>query len=213
MGSLVVDKKQVRLSIKQLRRIKTWQLVILLILAGFITATLLRLNNVGMVQRRQAVLIADENGNREDIISRLHELQRYVAAHMNTNMGDGIYLEHQYERDRESAIYEASLQAGSTENVYKKITDACRAQYSVWSRYFQCVTNNLNSMPAGQDFSTTVKLPNIGTYKHNFVSPVWSPDFTGWSLVICVIIAIVIIVRLLGLIVLKIILRYRYKSI
>lgn len=209
----MVDKKQVRLSIKQLKRIKTWQLIVLLVLAGFISATLLRLNNVGMVQRRQAVLVADENGSKEDIVSRLYELQRYVSAHMNTDMGDGIYLEHQYERDRETAIYEASVKTGSTENVYKQITDTCRAQYSVWSSYFQCVTNSLNNVPEGQDFSTTVKLPNIETYKHDFISPIWSPDFAGWSLVICVLIATVIIVRLVGLIILKIILRHRYKAI
>ena len=90
----MADKGRIKQDIKNLQRIKTWQLIILLIIVGFIAATFLRLNSIGMVQRREAVISADKQGNEEDIITRLYDLQRYVAAHMNTDLGRGVYLEH-----------------------------------------------------------------------------------------------------------------------
>ena len=52
-----------------------------------------------MVQRREAVIIADQEGNEETIISRLYDLQLYVTGHMNTDLGRGVYLEQSYTRD------------------------------------------------------------------------------------------------------------------
>ena len=59
----MVDKRIARRSIRRLERIKTWQLLILFVLVCFVAATFLRINNVGMVQRRNAVAIADKSGN------------------------------------------------------------------------------------------------------------------------------------------------------
>ena len=52
----MADKGRIKQDIKNLQRIKTWQLIILLIIVGFIAATFLRLNSIGMVQRREAVI-------------------------------------------------------------------------------------------------------------------------------------------------------------
>ena len=52
---MAIDKRKTKFRIKRLSQVKTWQLVILLIMAGFISATFLRLNNVGMIERREAV--------------------------------------------------------------------------------------------------------------------------------------------------------------
>jgi uncharacterized SAM-binding protein YcdF (DUF218 family) len=62
-----------RKNMKRLQRIKTWQLVILLIIVGFISATFLRLNNIGMIERRSAVLAADEAGKADAIQDRLYD--------------------------------------------------------------------------------------------------------------------------------------------
>ena len=79
----MADKRSIRRDIKKLQRVKTWQLLILLILAGFLSATFLRLNNTGMVQRRNAVTAADKVGGAQQIAERIAELQRYSTAHMN----------------------------------------------------------------------------------------------------------------------------------
>ena len=60
MGFLVENRKEVKRSIKNLRKIKTWQLVLLLFVGSFASATFLRINNVEMSKRREAVLKSDK---------------------------------------------------------------------------------------------------------------------------------------------------------
>jgi hypothetical protein len=141
----VVDKRQVRHNIKRLQRVKTWQLVILLILMGFLSATFLRLNNIGMVERRAAVITADSAGDDAITQSRLYDLQRYVSAHMNTNMGKGIYLEETYKRDVKIAYEKVSNES----NIYKKAQEVCAPQFTSWSQaYVQCTIGELAKYPA-----------------------------------------------------------------
>ena len=58
----MADKRGTRRAIRRLEEIKTWQLVILLVMASFVSATFLRLNNIGMIERRDAVINADKEG-------------------------------------------------------------------------------------------------------------------------------------------------------
>lgn len=208
----MADKRGIKHSIKQLQRIKTWQLLVLLVFMAFIAATFLRLNNIGMVERRAAVIAADESGDKDAIAQRLYDLQRYVSAHMNTDMGKGVYLQEQYARDRQAKL-DAAANADNSPNIYKQITDACRAMYASWSPYFQCVKDKLNASTPAADPLDTVALPSANEYRHIYASPVWSPDFAGFSLLICALLVLVIIARLLTLVTLRIMLRHRYKSI
>ena len=84
---MVIDKRKTKFRIKKLSQIKTWQLAVLLIMAGFVAATFLRLNNVGMIERREAVEDADKSGDVIALSQRLYDLQRYVSAHMNADPG------------------------------------------------------------------------------------------------------------------------------
>jgi len=207
----VVDKKQVRQNLGKLQRIKTWQLIILLILASFVSATFLRLNNIGMVDRREAVYTADNVGDDTVTLNRLYDLQRYVSAHMNTDMDKGVFLMAAYNRDKQKLIADAA--SGPSGNIYKQAQEVCAPRYTNWSpAYVQCTVNELEKYPAGADLNKSVYLPP-GPYLHAFSSPLWSPDFAGWSLVICVVILIMIIVRFIGVVILKILLRQHYKSI
>lgn len=209
----MTNKRQVRRDIWQLQRIKTWQLVVLLIIAGLIAATFLRLNNIGMVERRDAVLAADEHGSSDDIKNRLYDLQRHASAHMNSSTGQ-FYLEKQYKRDSQKAIDSASGANDVNGNVYKKASDVCDGQFAYYSTaYLQCFLGVVNKYPAGSDRPATVELPPSDLYRHEFLSPSWSPDFAGWSLVVCVVIALLILLRQLLLLTLKLMLRRRYRSI
>jgi len=209
----VVDKKKVRRSIRQLQRVKTWQLVVILIFMSFVSATFLRLNNIGMVERRVAVINADSIGDDEITQVRLYDLQRYVSAHMNTNMGKGVFLESAYNRDYNALIEKVSNDSNLNGNIYKKAQEICAPQFSAWSlAYLQCTLNELAKYPASSDLINSVNLsPNA--YLHVFVSPLWSSDFAGWSLLVCVVIFIMIIVRLISVGVLKLLLNQHYKSI
>lgn len=207
----MADKRQVHHSLRQLQQVKTWQLVILLILVGFIAATFLRLNNIGMDQRRKAVLSADQTGDTEAIKSRLFELQRYVASHMNADMGS-IYLENQYKRDSQKAIDAASDSNNPNGNIYKRAQDECRPKFTHYSQaYLQCTVNYLAQFAPADNPASTVTLPKADTYKHSFASPLWSPDFAGFSVLLCVFIVLIIIARMVGIFALRMVLRMRNR--
>jgi hypothetical protein len=208
----VADKRQIKLGIKRLQRVKTWQLVLLLILAGLLTATFLRLNNIGMVERRTSVLAADKQGDSDITRARLLDLQRYSAAHMNADSGT-IYLEEQYARDTKRAIAAAS-QAGSHNNINVKADKTCKARFGGYSQaYVQCFASELAKHPAATNTPAKAVLPNVALYRQSFSSPLWSPDFAGLGVLVCGVFTLLIVVRLLGLVLLRILLRQHYRSL
>jgi hypothetical protein len=210
---LVADKSRVRRSINQLQRVKTWQLVVLLIIASFMAATFLRLNNIGMIERRSAVLAADDAGTGDATINRLYDLQRYVSAHMNTDMGKGLYLEASYKRDIQKADDAAAADLNNNGNIYKKAQDICAPKFTRYSTaYLQCTLGELGKYPAAGDLISSVNYPKPDSYLHVFVSPLWSPDFAGWSVLLCVALILMIVARLVSLLILRIILHRHYKT-
>ncbi len=210
----MADKGRIKQSIKGLQKVKTWQLVILLIIVGFVSATFLRLNNIGMVHRREAVITADKDGNEDAIINRLYDLQRYVAAHMNTDLGRGVYLEQSYNRDLQKWQENQYGDANPNGNIYKKAQEVCAPQFAHWSMaYIQCTTSELRKYPAAKDPASDTSKPRQEAYIHAFSSPMWSPDFAGWSVLACGVIVLLIVVRLASLGVLQLMLRRHYKRI
>lgn len=210
----MADKRRVRKTIKDLQRVKTWQLLVLLILAAFISATFLRLNNIGMVERRTAVIDADKAGDEQATVKRLYDLQQYVSAHMNTDLGKGVYLESTYQKDSQAALNAASNDQNPNGNIYKKAQEVCAPRFSHYSTaYLQCTTSELAKYPASSNLIGAVKLPSASAYLHDYESPVWSPDFAGWSVVVCAILVLMILARLISLGILKLMLRRHYRSV
>lgn len=188
--------------------------MVLLVIMCFIAATFLRLNNIGMVQRREAVMNADEAGNEQNTLERLYDLQRYVSAHMNADLGQGVYLEQSYNRDLQEWI---STQYGTNNpngNIYNAADQVCAPQFSSYSyAYLQCITNELAKYPSAADPASDTSKPRQEAYIHSFYSPLWSPDFAGWSVVACIVIIILIFVRLISLGILQLMLKRHYKRI
>lgn len=210
----MADKGRIKKSIKDLQRVKTWQLIVLLVIVGFVAATFLRLNSIGMDQRRDAVLVADEKGDEEVLINRLYDLQRYVAAHMNTDLGRGVYLEQSYNRDLQAWQEAQYGDANPNGNIYAKAQQVCAPKYSRYSyAYLQCTTSELEKYPAAKDPATDTSKPRQEAYIHSFTSPTWSPDFAGWSVVAFGVIVLLIVIRMVSLGVLQLMLRKHYKQI
>ncbi len=209
----MADKRQVRKSIKQLQRIKTWQLLVVLLLMGFVAATFLRLNNIGMAERREAVLTADKANDSQITKTRLYDLQRYSAQHMNTETGP-FYLEGQYRRDAQKMVDDAKARSNSGPNINELAEGVCRPRYTVWSpAYVQCFADELAKYPPSPDPVQNVSLPSTELYRYSFSSPRWSPDFAGWSVALCGVIIIMIIARLASLVVLRMLLKRHYRGI
>lgn len=214
----MTDKRNVRFKIRRLEQIKTWQLLILFVMFAFITATFLRLNNVGMVERREAVYTADKIDDSVGLASRLYDLQRFVSAHMNADPGR-VALVKTYERDNErhKKAYQESSNSTANGDAFQKAEAVCGpiARSNGWRwpdmRYTNCINQELEKIPGGQAVMSEFKPLPVEPYYHTFTSPLWSPDFAGWSLIVTVIIGLIIIGRLVVLAILRFILRRRKR--
>lgn len=207
----MADKRQVKKSIKQLQYIKTWQLIILLILMLFVAATFLRINSVGMSDRRSAVFAADRAGDPNEIRARVYDLQRFSAAHMNAST-DVFYLQEQYNRDVKIIVENSSQSSAVNARVNADAEAVCHPQFSGWSTsYMQCFLAEIAKHPTSDTLSA-VTLPSPSLYRYSFVSPLWSPDFAGWSIFVCIVIVIMIFTRLIGLALLRLMLKSHYRD-
>ena len=214
----MTDKRNVRFKIRRLEQVKTWQLLILFVMFAFITATFLRLNNVGMVERREAVYVADKTDDSVGLASRLYDLQRFVSAHMNADPGR-VALVKTYERDNErhKKAYQESSNSTANGDAFQKAEAVCGpiARSNGWRwpdmRYTNCINQELEKIPGGQAVMSEFKPLPVEPYYHTFTSPLWSPDFAGWSLIITAVIGLIIIGRLVVLAILRFILRRRKR--
>ena len=212
------SKATYRRILRSIQRLKTWQLVVLLLLGLLLSATFLRLNNLGMVERRSAVIAADEKGDREVLRASIVELQRYVTGHMNTNLGNGFYLTKTYERDRDAALASANQTTNPNSSVYQQASVECRSRFqggrdSFRNDYVQCVIDRVGSLSPQTDVEKSLNLPKADAYKVNFSSPIWSFDLAGLAVAFCVLVTLVIFGRLALIFLLRMLLRRHYRSI
>lgn len=166
-----------------------------------------------MIQRRDAVLAADKAGEPAAIANRLYDLQRYTSAHMNADTGP-FYLENQYRRDAQKAVDASKVDSNPNGNINVKAEAVCKPKYTVWSpAYVQCFTDELSKYPPSPDPGQNVVLPSTDLYRYSFESPQWSPDFSGWSALVCLAIVMAIILRLASLGILHLILKRHYRGV
>lgn len=160
-----------------------------LFLAGFILFSLisifaLRHNNVTMIKLRDVVYAADKaDGN---VNGALNNLRNYVYGHMNTDLSSGgnaikppIQLKYTYER-LEAKAQRSANNAG----LYTEAEDYCQARIPAsvsfsGSGRIACVQSYIMSHGGSAPASIPTAL-----YEFDFVSPSWSPDPAGWSLVL-----------------------------
>lgn len=214
----MTNKRELYRRLVRLRHIKTWRLVVILLLSAVVAASLLRMNNLGMIEHRAAVIAADQSGDTAMVRKTLLELQHYVSRHMNTSLGKGVYLSESYNRDREAAIERATAATNPNSAVYQQASVECRARWqggvdSFRNDYVTCVLEKVSALTANQDASATGDLPRLDDYRYNFVSPVWTPDFAGFAVLFCAIVTAVIIARLITMVMLRYVLNKRFKSI
>jgi hypothetical protein len=178
----------------RIRPIKTVYLLALFIVSLVVCVLALRSNNLTMLKLRDQVYAADKsNGNVE---GTLENLRAYVGAHMNTDLttdNDSVYppIQLTYTYQRLAAAAEA--QSGSTNSqLYTQAEDYCQslnsANFSGRSRV-PCVENYVSTHGS----SAPVIPPTL--YEFDFVSPVWSPDLAGWSLIVTVLLFVATVLR------------------
>jgi len=208
-------------------KIKTWQLLIILIPLLFADATLLRLDHIRMTELRDAVMAADEAEDDEAILKALGELREFVASNVVINIVDEngtqkvmfgtgpFYLEHKYLRDANKALEEAEKTLASdgnpNGNIYALAGQVCKALaiQNGWTwdnaNFINCMVTEIAKYPAADDLQDKIiaALPSTELYRHNYASPIFAPTFTGFMLLITAILIVVIFIRFIIWIVLR----------
>lgn len=200
-------------------KIKTWQLLLILVPLLFLDATLLRMDHIKMTELRSAVLTADEAEDDEEIARTLEELKNFVFSNIVINVVDDngeqkvtfgtgpFYLEHQYIRTANAALEEAEKTVGSDSNpngnVYAMASSVCQPQAIAngwaWNNanYINCMMTEINKYPAADEIQDQIiaSLPSTELYRKNYASPLWAPTLTGFMILITLIITVVIFIR------------------
>ena len=223
-------RNKIKKVLKTIFRVRTWKLFLILVPMLFLTATLLRLDHLGMVALRDRVIEADEKGEGEELMRALRELQEYTVSHIVVNMveengvervvfGTGpFYLEQQYIRKakEELAKAEASL-LGSGENphgnVFKKAAAVCdaRAIQFGWGfnkAYVDCMTSELARYPEMGEIESFRKamIPPTALYRRDFASPIMMWSWSGVAILGCGLLGVVILIRCVIWVALRIVL-------
>lgn len=177
-----LSKRQLHHIFKKLRPISPWYFLVLGIISAVISINAMRNNNITMVRLRGEVFKADqENG---DIETALRDLRKYIYSHMNTNLNSGnntvkppIQLKYRYER---LVAAEKARVSATNEQIYTQAQTECE-------RLFPHGISGGGRVPCIQDYVSTrgTKEQPIedSLYKFDFVSPTWTPDLAGWTMV------------------------------
>lgn len=173
----------------KLRWIKPWHFLALALVSAVVCVFALRANNQHMGVLLQAVQTADKNNT--DVQKPLQELQAYVTTHMNANPSSGntsIYppIQLKYTYDRLKAAQTETLSKTNT-SLYNDAQHYCEGLNSTdfsGRNRVPCIEQYVQSHTSTQ----APLLPAIpdALYKFAFISPRWSPDLAGWSLLVVI---------------------------
>jgi len=197
-----MDKKQLHHLLTKVRSVSATYLVAAVVVSASISVFALRNNNLRMIALRDQVYQADKNNG--DVEGALQKLRAYVYGNMNTSLtngGDSVYppiqLKYTYERLQAAANTKAQQANGQ---VYTDGQKYCEQQDST-------DFSGRNRVPCIEQYVAShgvqvQKVPDA-MYKFDFISPTWSPDFAGISLLVSVLLLLFFIMRLAAEVVLR----------
>ncbi len=176
-----------------LRRIKPWYFLVLAVISAVICVFALRANNLRMVELRQAVYVADQNNG--DVEGAIRALRQQVYGHMNTSLATSNNvkppLQLKYSYDRLVAAKQAAAQSTGTSNedIYGQAQLYCeKAIPSGFSGKYRlsCIQSFVKQRTITNPTAIDTSVPK-NLYQFDFISPSWSPDLAGWSLLAAIV--------------------------
>lgn len=179
----------------QLQRISLRYVVIAFLVGLLLSSITLRNNYQTMVELREAVYAADKDD--KDVAKALGALQSYVVRHMNTNLSTDtsvyppIQLKYTYER---LLAAEQERIEGVNSSIYTEAQAFCEQQNSSdfsGRNRVPCIQQYI------QDRGVRTKEIPASLYQFDFVSPSWSPDITGWTIVLTSLLGMIVTLRLI----------------
>lgn len=176
--------------------LKAWYFLLPAIIFALLAVHGLRGNYSTMTKLRDEVYKADQQNG--DIEGALRNLRKHVYGHMNTDLASGnnaisppIQLKAEYER----------LSAGEEERIKAQNAQIAARGEQTCAQKFPQAGFNAPRVACLQDYvaANSVKERTVPEqlYKFDFISPRWSPDLAGFSIVFSILFFILFIARVL----------------
>ena len=164
---------------------KLFIVLILAIISGFISVSALRGNYTAMIKLRSAVTVADEQNT--DVEKALKDLRTHVYSHMNTNLSSGnasikppIQLKARYERLRSQEAERIKSYNASVTSEGERVCGGLYPAGGFNAVRVQCIQSYV------AENAITESVVSDDLYKFDFISPAWSPDLAGISMVLSI---------------------------
>lgn len=191
---MLMNKRRLHHVWTKLRAVSYWYFLIGFVIFALIFIVSYRQNNLEMIRLRDAVFVADETDG--DIEGALRALRGHVYAHMNTRLASGhtaikppIQLKHEYERL-------VAAEKARVEQVNRSLRSEAEA---TCLQRFPNTANATGVQPCVQGIldergAKAREIPKE-LYQFDFVSPTWTPDLAGISLLLAIACALLFVVR------------------
>jgi len=207
-------KNFIKKVLRNIRKIRTWYLVLILLPLLAISASLLRMDNQKLLELRKEVVAADESGDADRILASLNNLRLFVSENIvltsyerngenHIVFGTGpFFLKEEYTRRANEAIEEARKSVISDNpngNVFEQVAAICDpiAKQNGWRypdpRYIDCIMTELSKFPPSPEINNLkeVSIPPVALFRYDFASPIWAPTLTGFAILACLIILLI----------------------
>lgn len=178
----------------KIKPISYWYFFIAFVISASVAAVALRDNNLNAINLRNKLYTVDQQDGNVNLA--LNNLRQYVYSHMNTNLASGpnaiyppIQLKYTYQR-----LLSAEQTTANTSNtqIYTDAENYCQ----------QAIPNGFSGrgrVPCIENYVTThsavTKSIPAALYEFDFVSPFWSPDLAGWSIIVSAVFLICFVAR------------------
>ncbi len=189
-----MHKRKIHQILVKLKPISYWYFLVAFIISASVAVISLRNNNLTAIKLRNNLLQVDkQDGN---VSLALNNLRKYMYSHMNSSLASGpnaIYppIQLKYTYQRLQTAQSASVNASNTQ-IYTNAENYCQQLipdgFSGRGRV-PCIENYVSNHG-----SKAQQIP-VGLYEFDFVSPKWSPDLAGWSIVISFIFLVLFVAR------------------
>ncbi len=189
-----MNKHKLHHILAKIKPISYWYFFIAFLISGSVAIYALRQNNLHAISLRNKLLQVDKaNGNTS---LALNNLRKYIYSHMNTNLASGpnaiyppIQLKYTYQRleaAQNASVNTSNAQVYSDAEAYcqKLIPDGFSGRGRVPCIESYVTTHGSSAQPISP-----------ALYEFDFVSPFWSPDLAGWSLLVSFLFFVLFVAR------------------
>ena len=190
-----MDKRKLHHQYTKIRPFKAWPFLVLSLVFLAVGIYGLRQNNFEMIRLRDEVIKADERGG--DVEETLAELREHVHGHMNTDLSGGdfgikppIQLKNRYEQLAKIENERVKEERKQIQSTAEKICGERYPGAGFNSPRVECIAEYMRvNAPSANEVPSEL-------YKFDFVSPRWSPDLAGWSLLAAAALFLVFVFKL-----------------